>query len=64
MALDTDEVAPPPERKKPAPRDLSPLSVEELNVYIRELEAEIERATAAIKAKDAHRAAAAAFFKS
>lgn len=64
MALDTDDVAPPPERRRSAPRDLSPLSVEELNEYIAELEAEIVRARAAISAKDAHRAAAAAFFKS
>lgn len=62
MALDTDDIAPPP-AKKPAKKDLTPLSVEDLQQYIAELEAEIVRARAAVAAKDAHRAAAAAFFK-
>ena len=63
MALDTDELAPPPV-KKAAQVDLAPMSVAELNSYIAGLEAEIVRAKAAIAAKDAHRNAAAAFFKS
>lgn len=63
MALDADDLTPPP-AKKPAVRDLAPLSVEDLQRYIAELEAEIVRARAAVTAKEAHRAAAAAFFKS
>ncbi len=55
------------EPKKPAPRVASPLldgwGVEELESYIGELRAEIARAEAAIAAKQSHRAAAAAFFR-
>jgi uncharacterized small protein (DUF1192 family) len=63
MALDTDDIAPPP-ANKPALKDLTPLSVEDLQQYIAGLEAETARARAAVAAKGAHRAAAAAFFKS
>lgn len=62
MALDADDLASPPS-KKTAQKDLSPMSVGELQAYIGELEAEIGRARAAIAVKDAHRLAAAAFFK-
>ncbi len=55
------------EPKKPAPRLVSPplgaWGIEELEGYIAELRAEIERAQTAIAAKQSHRAAAAAFFR-
>ncbi len=63
MALNRDDLE-PPQRKKPTAVDLTPMSVMELQDYIAGLEAEIARARAAIAAKDAHRNAAAAFFKS
>lgn len=55
---------PPPRPKKmfsPPPLDL--LGVAELEAYIAELEAEIARVKQAIGAKEAHKSAAAAFFK-
>lgn len=61
MAMDDDDLK--PRKAKPAPRDLDPLSIEELNDYIAELEAEIERIRAHIAAKESHRSGAEAFFK-
>ena len=52
-----------PRKAKPKPRNLDPLSVDELNDYIGELEAEIARVRQEIARKQAHRSAAAAFFK-
>lgn len=52
-----------PRKQKPAPKDLTTLSVAELNDYIAELEAEIARARGFIDAKQAHKNAAEAFFK-
>ncbi|MBM3537386.1 MAG: DUF1192 domain-containing protein [Alphaproteobacteria bacterium] len=52
-----------PRKQPPKPRDLSTWGVEELNAYIANLNAEIERARAVIKSKQGHRAAADAFFK-
>ena len=59
--MDTDDLEP----RKPVakPKDLDTLSVAELNDYIAELQAEIERARAKIAAKEAHRAGAAMLFK-
>jgi uncharacterized small protein (DUF1192 family) len=53
------------EPRKPLakPKDLSPLSIGELNDYIERLGAEIERARAAIAAKSAHRAGVESLFK-
>jgi uncharacterized small protein (DUF1192 family) len=45
----------------PPPLDM--LGVDELRAYIAALEAEISRVNAAISAKNAHKTAAAAFFK-
>ena len=59
MFLDDSE----PTKKKPAPKNLDPLSVDDLREYIAELEAEIERVRAQIAKKDAQRLAASAFFK-
>ncbi|MGQ9369665.1 DUF1192 domain-containing protein [Azospirillum sp. ST 5-10] len=52
-----------PRKQKPAPKDLTVLSVAELNDYIAELEGEIARARAAIDAKQSHKNAAEALFK-
>ena len=51
-------------RKQPLkPRDLSSWSVGDLNDYIANLQAEIDRAQDMIKSKQGHRSAADAFFK-
>ncbi len=52
-----------PRRKKPQPRDLVPLSIEELETYIAEMEAEILRVREAIAAKKRQRGGADALFK-
>jgi uncharacterized small protein (DUF1192 family) len=54
---------PRPARKLLIPPALDMLGVEELNAYINDLNAEISRVKQAISAKEAHRDAAAAFFK-
>ena len=59
--MDDDDLV--PRRAKPAPRDLEPLSVEALEDYIRELEAEIARVRAEIEAKKRHRDGAEALFR-
>jgi len=60
MADDPDEV---PQRARAKPPDLSTWSVEEVEAYIVRLKAEIERAEAAIKAKQSIRGAAESLFK-
>ncbi len=65
MALDTDDLAPPP---KAAPDlvqaiDLDRLSIAELEARIGALKAEIDRVEAKIAAKRASASAADAFFK-
>ena len=59
--MDTDDLEP----RKPAvkPMDLDGLSIAEFNDYIATLQGEIARAKAKIAAKEAHRAGAAALFK-
>lgn len=52
-----------PRRPRLQPPALDPLGVEELRAYIRDLEGEIARAEAAIRAKQGHRSAAEAFFR-
>ena len=52
-----------PKAKKPQPRDLENLSVEELAEYIVDLKDEIQRAEKDIQAKGAQKSAADAFFK-
>ncbi len=61
MARDDDEPVAKPITL--LPRDLTPLSVDELLRRIGELEAEIARARAAIAAKQDHRSGAEALFK-
>ncbi|HXE17578.1 MAG TPA: DUF1192 domain-containing protein [Stellaceae bacterium] len=52
-----------PTAKKPAPKNLAPLSIAELENYIGELENEIMRVRADIAAKRAQRGGAEALFK-
>jgi uncharacterized small protein (DUF1192 family) len=52
-----------PQRKAAKPRDLGPLSVAELEEYIRALEGEIARARGEIAAKARQRSGADAIFK-
>ncbi len=52
-----------PRKQPPKPRDLSTWGVAELNDYIANLNAEIERARAMIKSKQGHRSAADSLFK-
>jgi uncharacterized small protein (DUF1192 family) len=51
-------------RPKPGPKLLDDLSIDDLHALIADHEAEIARIRAAIAKKEAHRAAAANFFKS
>jgi uncharacterized small protein (DUF1192 family) len=59
----SDEDLPRPTKKFLLPPPLDLLGVDELNAYIADLEAEILRVKQAIATKEAHRDAAAAFFK-
>lgn len=52
-----------PQRKKPPPKPLDGLSVDELEAYIEELKGEIARAEGAIKAKRTHRSGVESLFK-
>lgn len=52
-----------PRHRQPKPKDLDVLSIEALKEYIASLAAEIERAKAAIAAKEDHRGAADAVFR-
>ena len=60
MAIDDEDL---PLKRPAAPKDLTPLSVDELRHYIAGLEAEIARAQAAISAKQNHRSGAEGLFK-
>ncbi|MCB2107879.1 MAG: DUF1192 domain-containing protein [Rhodobacteraceae bacterium] len=60
--MDTDDLE--PVAKKPKPKDLSRMSIEDLREYIDTLKAEIVRAETAITAKTKARAGAENFFKS
>jgi uncharacterized small protein (DUF1192 family) len=59
--MDADEID--SRREKIAPKDLEPMSVDELNRYILDLETEIARARAAIGAKQGIRAGAESLFR-
>jgi len=61
MPIDVDDLE--PLRKKPKPRELDSLSIEELNDYVANMEAEIRRVREKIAAKQSHSSAAAALFK-
>ncbi len=60
MVGDDDDL---PRRPKSKPPDLSTWSVEELEAYISRLQAEIERARDAIRAKQSVRGAAESLFR-
>lgn len=53
-----------PKTKKSALKNLEPMSIDELEAYIHDLEAEIDRTEREIEKKKAHQNAAASFFKS
>jgi uncharacterized small protein (DUF1192 family) len=53
-----------PQHKPVPPKDLEPLSLEELRDYIAAMQAEIARAQAMIDAKSDHRSTAESVFKS
>ena len=61
MADEDDDL---PRALRPKPTDLDVMGIEELNEYIAELEAEIERVRSAIVKKEQQRIAASAVFKS
>lgn len=58
-----EEDLPRPAKKLLVPPVLDMLGVDELNAYIADLNAEISRVQRAIASKQAHKDAAAAFFK-
>ena len=53
-----------PRKKKPEPKNLEAMGVEELEAYLAELETELARVKAEIEGKKAYLAGAGAFFKS
>jgi uncharacterized small protein (DUF1192 family) len=61
--INSEEDLPKPTRHLLVPPPLDMLGIAELNAYIVDLEGEITRVRAKIAEKDAHKAAAAAFFK-
>ncbi|MSP67718.1 MAG: DUF1192 domain-containing protein [Alphaproteobacteria bacterium] len=52
-----------PKTRKPAPRNLDPMSIDALEAYIAELETEIARARATIATKSVARRSADSFFR-
>jgi uncharacterized small protein (DUF1192 family) len=61
--INPDEDLPKPAKSLLVPPVLDMLGIDELQAYIVMLEGEIARVKAVISAKDAHKQAAAAFFK-
>jgi uncharacterized small protein (DUF1192 family) len=59
--MDTDDLE--PRKAKPKPKNLDPMSVEDLADYIEELKAEIRRVDENMQKKKAHLSAAAGLFK-
>ncbi len=59
--MDEDDLE--PRAKPPAPKNLEPLSIEALDDYIAELEAEIRRVRAETDAKKSHRGEAESLFR-
>jgi len=60
--MDIEELE--PQKKKPAPKDLDAMGVEQLDNYLAVLEAEVERVRAKITEKKEYLTGAQAFFKS
>jgi uncharacterized small protein (DUF1192 family) len=61
--MNSEEDLPKPAKTLLIPPVLDSFGIDELNAYISDLEAEISRVKAKIATKDAHKAAASAFFK-
>jgi uncharacterized small protein (DUF1192 family) len=59
--MDTDDLE--PRKAKPQPKNLDPMSVEELAAYIEDLKSEIRRVEENMQKKKAHLSAAAGLFK-
>ncbi len=59
--MDEDDLE--PRAAQPAPKNLKTMSIEGLNEYIAELEAEIDRARAAIAVKEEAHGAAESYFR-
>jgi uncharacterized small protein (DUF1192 family) len=59
--MDTDDLE--PRKAKPKPKNLDPMSVEDLLEYIEELKVEIRRVEENMAKKKAHLSAAAGLFK-
>jgi uncharacterized small protein (DUF1192 family) len=59
--MDADDLE--PRKAKPKPKNLDPMSVEDLLEYIEELKAEIRRVEENMAKKKAHLSAAASLFK-
>jgi uncharacterized small protein (DUF1192 family) len=61
MAFDLDDLD--PKQKKPQPRNLDAMNIEDLKEYVTMLKAELARVEDKIKSKQSHAAAAASLFK-
>ena len=61
MAFDLDDLD--PKHKKPQPKNLDAMNIDDLTEYVAVLKAELARVEEKIKAKQSHAAAAASFFK-
>jgi len=61
MAFDLDDLD--PRQKKPQPRNLDAMNIEDLEEYVAVLKAELSRVEDKIKSKQSHAAAAASLFK-
>ena len=61
MAFDLDDLD--PRQKKPQPRNLDAMNIEDLREYVDVLKAELQRVEEKIKAKQSHAAVAASLFK-
>ncbi len=60
--MDIEELE--PQKKKPEPKNLQAMGVEELEEYLAELETELARVKTEIESKKSYLAGAQAFFKS
>ncbi len=60
--MDIEELE--PRKKKPEPKNLEAMGVEELEAFLAELETELARVKAEIEGKKAYLAGTGAFFKS
>lgn len=61
MAFESDDLE--PLKRKSPPKNLDPMSIDELREYVSLLKDEIGRVEEKIKAKESHAAAAASFFR-